>query len=48
MHDYANIDFDIVWNALVADIPAVEELLTSIVAALPEEDRLPDNLGDFE
>ena len=48
VHDYANIDFDIVWNALITDIPAVEELLTPIVAALPEEVQLPDNLGDFE
>ena len=48
VHDYANIDFDIVWNALVMDIPIVEELLAPIVAALPVEEQLPDNLGDFE
>jgi uncharacterized protein with HEPN domain len=48
VHDYANIDFDIVWNALVSDIPTVEELLTPIVATLPVEEQLPENLGDFE
>lgn len=48
VHDYANIDFDIVWNALVTDIPTVEDLLTPIVAALPVEEQLPENLGDFE
>lgn len=48
VHDYANIDFDIVWNALITDIPTVEELLTPIVASMPSEEKLPDNLEDFE
>ena len=48
VHDYANIDFDIVWNALITDIPTVEELLTPIVASMPSEEKLPANLEDFE
>lgn len=47
VHDYANIDFDVVWNALMDDLPRLEVELSPIVDILPKED-LPANIGDFE
>jgi len=47
MHDYANIDFDIVWDALITDLPKLEAALKPMVDALPKE-VLPANLSDFE
>ena len=47
VHDYANIDLDIVWNAAKNEMPALESALKPIVDALPKEPGLPDNIGDF-
>lgn len=47
IHDYANIDFGIVWNVLQCDIPQLEKALNPIVAAQPSPPELPDNLDDF-
>ena len=47
VHDYANIDLDIVWNAICHDLPILDNLLTPIVESLPEEPNLPDNLDEF-
>lgn len=47
VHDYANIDFDVVWNALMDDAPKLRAALQPIVDALPKG-RLPNNIGDFE
>ena len=46
-HNYANIDFGIVWNVLQDDVPQLEKVLTPIVAALPSLPALPDNLDEF-
>ena len=48
VHDYANIDFDIVWNALRDDLPQLVESLTRIVSSFPLQDDLPSNIADFE
>ena len=47
IHDYANIDFGIVWNVLRSDVPQLEKALKPIVAAQPSPPELPDNLSDF-
>ena len=47
IHDYANIDFGIVWNVLQDDVPQLEKVLTPIVAAQPASPELPDNLNEF-
>lgn len=47
VHDYVNIDLDIVWNAICYDLPILDELLKPIVESLPEEPLLPDNMDEF-
>ena len=47
VHDYANIDLDIVWNAISYDLPILDELLKPIVELLPKDPLLPDNMGEF-
>ena len=47
VHDYANIDLDIVWNAVCDDLPKLEKALKPIVDALPGAPELPSNLADF-
>ena len=47
VHDYANIDFDIVWNAICSDLPILESALKPLVDALPKVPELPDNIGTF-
>ena len=47
VHDYANIDLDIVWNAISYDLPILDELLKPIVELLPKEPLLPDNMDEF-
>ena len=47
VHDYANIDLNIVWNALSDDLPKLEKALKPIVAALPQSPAAPENLNDF-
>ena len=47
VHDYANIDLDIVCNAAKNEMPALESALKPIVDTLPTEPELPENIGDF-
>ena len=47
VHDYANIDLDVVWNAVCGDLPKLEQALKPIVDALPAEPSPPSNLSDF-
>ena len=47
VHDYADIDFDIVWNAICNDLPILESALKPLVDALPKVPELPDNIGTF-
>ena len=47
VHDYANIDLDIVWNAVSDDLPKLEKALKPIVEALPKVPIAPENLNDF-
>ena len=47
VHDYANIDLNIVWNAICYDLPKLEKALRPIVDALPEIQGMPDNINDF-
>jgi len=48
VHDYANIDLDIVWNALMMDFPKLEMALKRIVDSLPPSPPLPENIDEFE
>ena len=47
VHDYANIDLNIVWNAVCDDLPKLEKVLKPIVDALPKVPSAPENLNDF-
>ena len=47
VHDYANIDLDIVWNAACYDLPKLEKALKPVVDALPKMPDAPENLNDF-
>lgn len=47
VHDYANIDLDIVWDAVCNDLPVLEELLRPVIESMPEEPALPDNIDEF-
>lgn len=47
VHDYANIDFDIIWSAIVNDLPKLIEALKPIVDAMPEIPELPSNIDEF-
>ena len=47
VHDYANIDLDIVWNAVCHDLPKLEKALKPVVDALPKMPDAPENLNDF-
>ena len=47
VHDYANIDLNIVWNAICDDLPKLEKALKPIVDAFPKAPDAPENLNDF-
>ena len=47
VHDYANIDLNIVWNAVCDDLPRLEKALKPVVEALPKVQDAPDNIGEF-
>ncbi|MBR4259088.1 MAG: DUF86 domain-containing protein [Kiritimatiellae bacterium] len=47
VHDYANIDLNIVWNAVCDDLPKLEMALKPIVDAFPKVPDAPENLGEF-
>ena len=47
VHDYANIDLNIVWNAVCDDLPKLERALKPIVDALPKVPKTPENLSNF-
>ena len=46
VHDYANIDMDIIWDVITGDIPAQYPLVKAVRDSLPIPDT-PDNLDDF-
>lgn len=46
VHDYDEIDYDILWEAMTIDIPALLPRIKSIVNALPPVKR-PVNLDEF-
>ena len=48
VHDYADIDFDTIWDILQNDIPEQYEKVKAVAAALPPEPTVPPpNLADF-
>ena len=47
VHDYANIDLNIVWNAVCDDLPKLEKALKPVVEALSNVQDAPDNIGEF-
>ena len=48
VHDYADIDFDTIWDILQNDIPAQYEKVKAVAATLPSEPtEPPPNLTDF-
>lgn len=46
VHDYDEVDYDVLWDAMTNDIPQLRPLIKSLVDALPPVVR-PDNLEDF-
>ena len=47
VHDYANIDLNIVWNAVCDDLPKLEKALRPVVEALSKVQDAPDNIEEF-
>ena len=47
VHDYANIDLNIVWNAVSDDLPRLETALKPVVEAFSKVQDAPDNIGEF-
>ena len=47
VHDYANIDLNIVWNAVCDDLPRLETALKPVVEAFSKVQDAPDNIGEF-
>ena len=48
VHDYADIDFDTIWDILQNDIPDQYEKVKAVAATLPPEPtKPPSNLADF-
>ena len=47
VHDYAEIDYDIVWDAVSTDLPVLEKQLSALVKTFPEEPKIPANLEQF-
>ena len=47
VHDYANIDLNIVWNAVCDDLPRLETALKPVVEAFSNVQDAPDNIGEF-
>jgi len=48
VHDYADIDFDTIWDILQNDITEAYNKVKAVVDTLPPEPtQLPPNMGDF-
>ena len=48
VHDYADIDFDTIWDILQNDIPDEYEKVKAVAATLPPEPTTPPpNIADF-
>ena len=47
VHDYAGINYDILWDAITKDVPNLLPVLRSIVASLPSTPPISDKLGEF-
>ena len=48
VHDYADIDFDTIWDILQHDIPEEYEKVKAVAATLPPEPATPPpNMADF-
>jgi uncharacterized protein with HEPN domain len=48
VHDYADIDFDTIWDILQSDIPDQYAKLKAVAATLPPEPtEPPPNMSDF-
>ena len=48
VHDYADIDFDTIWDILQNDIPDAYGKIKALAGTLPPgPTQPPDNLGDF-
>ena len=48
VHDYADIDYDTIWDILQNDIPVEHEKVKAVAATLPPEPTQPPaNMADF-
>jgi uncharacterized protein with HEPN domain len=48
VHDYADIDYDTIWDILKNEIPEVYSKIKALVETLPHEPtQLPPNIADF-
>jgi len=48
VHDYADVDYDTIWDILQNDIPTEYDKIKAVAATLPPEPTLPPkNLADF-
>ena len=46
VHDYDEVDYDVLWDAMTHDIPRLRPLIKALVDALPPVSS-PDNLEEF-
>ena len=47
VHDYSGIDFGILWDAMTKDVPALLPIFRNLVAMLPPNPDMPDNIAEF-
>ena len=46
VHDYDEVDYDVLWDAMTNDIPHLRPLIKALVDALPPVSS-PDNIEEF-
>ena len=45
--DYSGIDFSILWDSMVKDVPALLPIIRKLAEEFPEVADLPENIDDF-
>ena len=47
VHDYSGIDFSILWDSMVNDVPALLPIIRKLAEEFPGVSDLPENIDDF-
>lgn len=48
VHDYAGIEYRVVYDALKTDVPSLLPLVQKLVSELPADPASPENLSEFD